>query len=92
VELAQRAVELTPKDSDTWSVLGVAHYCAGHCEQSVAALEKAIELRKTPLCADWLFLAMAHWRLGDKAQVLKDLRSLAHAALPRQREEVPHQN
>ena len=44
--------------------MGIAHYRAGDWQAAVAALEKASARRGH--AADWLFLAMAHWRLGDK--------------------------
>ena len=37
----------------------------------MAALEKAMELRKGGDSFDWFFLAMAHWQLGDKEQARK---------------------
>jgi tetratricopeptide (TPR) repeat protein len=66
VELAKRAVALTPKDGNRWNTLGVAHYRAGDWKAAIAALEKSMELRKGGDCSDWFFLAMAQWQLGGQ--------------------------
>ena len=46
----------------------MAHYWAGSWKDAVADLEKSMELRKGGDAYDWFFLAMAHWRLGNKAE------------------------
>jgi tetratricopeptide (TPR) repeat protein len=66
VELAQKAVELTPEEGSHWNTLGVAHYRAGDCNAAIAAFEKSMELRKGGDSFDWFFLAMAHWQLGEE--------------------------
>jgi tetratricopeptide (TPR) repeat protein len=71
VELAKRAVRLAPKDGDFWNTMGVAYYRAGNWTDAVAALETARELSKGGDAVDWLFLAMAHWRLGHKDEARK---------------------
>jgi len=68
VELAKKAVELAPREPNYWNTLGVAHYRAGDWGAAIAALEQAIWLRRVSDGSDWFFLAMAHWRLGDKEQ------------------------
>jgi WD40 repeat protein len=71
IELAQQAVELAPKQGLYWNTLGVAHYRAGNYEESIAALEKSRQLQARQLAAlDYLFLAMAHWKLGHKDEAL----------------------
>src|SRR5262249_58441957 len=60
------AVRLAPRGGDCWSVLGVARYRAGDWAGSVAALSKATGLRSGGDAGEWFFLALAHWRLGDK--------------------------
>jgi tetratricopeptide (TPR) repeat protein len=74
VEHARKAIELEPKASDPWWVLGLAYYRAGDWKASVAALEKTLELSNGGDAADWFFLAMAHWRLGhhDEARAWYD--------------------
>ncbi len=67
LHLATRAVELSPHDRDIWRVLGLAHYRAGHWQPAAGAIEKSMELGAgNPY--DWLPLAMAKSRLGNKNQ------------------------
>jgi serine/threonine protein kinase/tetratricopeptide (TPR) repeat protein len=71
VRLARQAVELAPKESNYWNTLGVAHYRAGDWPAARTALEKSMELRKGGDPFDWLFLAMAHWRLNQMDEARK---------------------
>jgi uncharacterized protein HemY len=48
--------------------LGVAYYRAGKWRDAVKALNRSVELRSGGDSGDWFFLAMAHWRLGDKIE------------------------
>ncbi|MBI1914048.1 MAG: tetratricopeptide repeat protein [Planctomycetes bacterium] len=78
IELAKKGMALGG-GAGWWQTLGWAYYRAGAWKESIAALEKSIEL--DPVGADpaqWLFLAMAHWQLGhkDKARQWYD-RSVA---------------
>jgi uncharacterized protein HemY len=66
VELARKAVELAPKARMIWNTLGAAQYRAGDWKAAIQALEKSMELSKGGDSFDWFFLAMAHWRLGEK--------------------------
>jgi tetratricopeptide (TPR) repeat protein len=67
VHLAQKAVELVPKQAFFWNTLGVAQYRAGHWKNAIEALTKSMELQKGNLESfDTFFLAMAHWRLDEK--------------------------
>ena len=66
VELGKKAVELEPKQGMWWNTLGAAHYRAGNWKESIAALEKSMELRAGGDSFDWFFLAMAHGKLGHK--------------------------
>jgi serine/threonine protein kinase/Flp pilus assembly protein TadD len=69
VELAKEAVTLTPKNALYWNTLGVAHYRAGDWKEAIEALTKSMELERGALESfDTFFLAMAHWRLGEKAK------------------------
>jgi hypothetical protein len=49
----------------------VAHYRAGDWKAAVAALDRSEQLLKGGNACNWLFLAMAHWKLGqhDEARV-----------------------
>jgi tetratricopeptide (TPR) repeat protein len=68
VELAGKAVEEEPQKRDYWNTLGVAQYRAGDWKASLAALDRSRQLGEGGNSFDSFFLAMAHWRLGDKQQ------------------------
>ena len=68
VELATKAVELAPKEGAMWNTLGVARYRNGQWKEAITALEKSVELGKRGGASDWLFLAMAHWQVGNKEE------------------------
>jgi tetratricopeptide (TPR) repeat protein/serine/threonine protein kinase len=71
VELASKAVELSPKKGGFWNTLGVAYYRAGDPEAAVSALLKSRKLRRGGDGSDSLFLAMAYRKLGDHEQARK---------------------
>jgi serine/threonine protein kinase/Flp pilus assembly protein TadD len=66
VELARKAVELAPDDGSTWNTLGAALCRAGSWNAAIAALEKSMALGGGGDSFDWFFLAMAHWKLGER--------------------------
>jgi serine/threonine protein kinase/Tfp pilus assembly protein PilF len=75
VELAKKAVALSPEEPAFWDTLGAAHYRAGDWDAARAALEKSIALyagrpdkRDTQESFSTFFLAMAHARLGNAAE------------------------
>jgi tetratricopeptide (TPR) repeat protein len=74
VALAAKAVARVPSDGASWRVLGVARYRAGDGRGALAALEKSIQLfadRPEPARRgglDAIFLAMAHWQLGEREE------------------------
>jgi eukaryotic-like serine/threonine-protein kinase len=70
LNLARGVVEQAPQVGLAWNTLGVAYYRIGDWKASVAALQKAMELRKGGDGHDWFFLAMAQWQLGDKDQAV----------------------
>jgi tetratricopeptide (TPR) repeat protein len=63
VRLAERAAALDPEVGAYWDTLGVARYRAGDWAGAVAALEKSRGLGSDE-ARTWLFLALAHERLG----------------------------
>jgi tetratricopeptide (TPR) repeat protein len=68
VDLAKKGIALEGH-AGWWQALGWAHYRAGAYKEAIAALEKSIALNKDGANADqWLFLAMAHWQLGQKEE------------------------
>jgi tetratricopeptide (TPR) repeat protein len=72
--LAKKAIAVRQESADYRHTLGVAHFRNGDDRAAIAELERAIQLRSGGSSFDWFFLAMAHWRLGDraKAQALFD--------------------
>ncbi len=61
------AVQLAPGAGGCWNTLGVAQYRRGDWKAAIEALTKSTELSKGGDGINWFFLAMAHWRLGDKS-------------------------
>ena len=66
LRLAQKAVTARPESANYRNTLGVAYYRSGDDRAAVAELEKAMSLQAGGTPFDWFFLAMAHWRLGDR--------------------------
>ena len=67
VRLAELAVNGAPEQSKAYllNTLGAALYRAGRFAEAVRRLEEGIQKRKGVSSeADWVFLAMAHHRLG----------------------------
>src|SRR5262249_12018150 len=71
VELARKAVQLSPQTAGCWTTLGLAHYRAGDGKAAIAALEKSVELDRGQGFIAHLFLAMAHQQLGNRDQARK---------------------
>jgi eukaryotic-like serine/threonine-protein kinase len=65
--LAREATSLTPENDAYWNTLGVANCRIGDWQAAAAALEQSIRYRSGGDAYDWLFLAMAHARMGDSA-------------------------
>jgi tetratricopeptide (TPR) repeat protein len=55
----------------------VALYRARDWKAAVAALDKARELSRGGDAGNWLFLAMAHWKLGNHDEALKMYKQAA---------------
>jgi serine/threonine protein kinase len=70
VAVAKKALERGPRTSREacLSLLGRAHYRAGEWQASVQALDKTVRSAGGPGCVGLLYLAMAHWKLGNKEQ------------------------
>jgi serine/threonine protein kinase len=67
VRLAKAAAASRPTDRNFWNTLGAAHYRAGHWAEARSALEEGLRHADGDAW-DWLLLALAHWRLGDRDQ------------------------
>jgi tetratricopeptide (TPR) repeat protein len=68
VDLAEMAVQLAPGEKGYWSTLGLAHYRAHQWRSAIRTLTKAVDLSHGGDAQDWLFLAMAHWKHGNKEE------------------------
>jgi tetratricopeptide (TPR) repeat protein len=70
VRLAETVVAGAPRNRDDLNTLGVALYRAGRYEEAIGRLNEARALTGDPQGTvwDWLFLAMAHGRLGHTAE------------------------
>jgi serine/threonine protein kinase/WD40 repeat protein len=66
--LAKRVAAAQPNDWRGWRTLGVVYYRLGDLERAVVALERSLRQGKEAAGLNNLFLAMCHWRLGDRAQ------------------------
>jgi serine/threonine protein kinase len=68
VEFAKLAVEHASDDTKGTflNTLGVAQYRAGQRQGAIDALQESMTLRNGGDPADWFFLAMAYWQLGQK--------------------------
>ena len=69
--LARTAVDRSPSIGTFRRTLGVAHYRAGDWNAAITALDKSMQLRAGGDASDRFFLAIAHWRKGDKEQATK---------------------
>jgi tetratricopeptide (TPR) repeat protein len=68
VRLAEFAINREPGIWSAWTALGAALYRAGRFAEAVRRLEEGIQKRNgRSVEADWVFLAMAHHRLGHRA-------------------------
>jgi tetratricopeptide (TPR) repeat protein len=73
LELARKAVALTPGTAIYLNTLGVAQYRAGQHAEAVATLEKSLAAGKGETDAfDLFFLAMARFQLGQIARARAD--------------------
>jgi tetratricopeptide (TPR) repeat protein len=59
-----KAVELAPTQARYWKELGMAQYRAGDWKAAVDALDKSLQTQQGGDGVTWLFLAMAHKKLG----------------------------
>jgi tetratricopeptide (TPR) repeat protein len=69
VELAKKAVELSPKAHSAWNTLGVAQYRIADWKGAIDAFEKSMELRRGGDGRDWFFLAMAYYQSGSSVDL-----------------------
>ena len=66
VELARQALAREPNNGSFQNTLGVALYRTHDWVGAIKALERGLELRHGGTATGFFFLAMAHWKKGDK--------------------------
>jgi protein O-mannosyl-transferase len=71
VELAKKALELNPAFTAAYNTLGVAYYRSGNWQSAIEWLDRSQEAVHGTNAVDWLFLAMAHERLGESNEARK---------------------
>ncbi len=75
VALARQVVAQAPKDTSSWSVLGVAQGRAGDWPAALAALKQAVALPGGGDATDHFWLALAHGHVGHAEQAQDHYRS-----------------
>jgi WD40 repeat protein len=71
VELGKMAVEQAPENAGYVNTLGTAYYRAGQWQPAIEALKRSIDLELPASAYNTLFLAMAHWQVGEKDEARK---------------------
>ncbi len=66
--LALKATRLAPGQAGYWNTLGVSYCRLGKWDQAVTALRRSVRLSGEGECADWLFLAIACWKLDRSVE------------------------
>lgn len=78
VRMAEQALEGNPGSYNLLNTLGCALYRAGRYDAAIQRLNEAIRVQgKDGAPIDWIFLAMAHHKLGKKAEAGKWLAKAA---------------
>src|SRR5262249_50560303 len=67
LRLAERAVELDPKEAGYWNTLGVARL-RNNRSDAAEAFERSLEQKSSNPALDWFPLAVLHARRGDAAE------------------------
>jgi tetratricopeptide (TPR) repeat protein len=79
LQLAEKAVAIKPGEHASLNTLGAALYRAKRFEDSIKKFEEAIKVHgQGGHASDWLFLAMAHHRLGHMDEAKKWLTEAQH--------------
>ena len=87
VALGKEIVAAQPNNAGFWNTLGTAQYRLGDWQEAVRSLEKSMSLRRGGTFFDWVFLAMAHWKLGHEIQARHWFRKAISGA--EQMQDVP---
>jgi tetratricopeptide (TPR) repeat protein len=68
--LVRQSLAAQPKDPGVHAILALVEYRRGHWDDSIAAVERSMALKKRPQAAQLFLLAMALARKGDKDTAL----------------------
>jgi tetratricopeptide (TPR) repeat protein len=68
--LVRQSLAAQPKDPGVHAILALVEYRRGHWDDSIAAVERSMALKKRPQAAQLFLLAMALARKGDKDMAL----------------------
>ena len=74
VRHAKPITESGPENGRWWQLLGIAQCQSGQWQDAVGSLKRSIERRSGGDAFDRLFLAKAHWQLGEKDDAMKRYR------------------
>ena len=84
VLLAEISHRLAPRQQRHGMILGIGLYRAGHFAGAAHCLEEPSPLEETDECLRGLFLAMAHWQLGDRERAGETYLEVAKRMPPEQ--------
>jgi eukaryotic-like serine/threonine-protein kinase len=68
LQLARKVIEADPEDPSLNMLLGLSEYRAGHAQEAIRDLNRVIQKDKDPLPRVYFALAMAQWRIGNRAE------------------------
>jgi tetratricopeptide (TPR) repeat protein len=68
IQLAKQATTAHPEKAVYWNTLGAAHCCAGDTASAVPALERSMALSHGGTPFDYVFLSLAHSRIGQQVE------------------------
>ncbi len=81
---ARRAAELAPESGLVLNTLGAALVRAGRNDEALSVLARSESINAASLSgpepADWAFIAMAQWRVGDRDAAIAAQQRLRHLA------------
>jgi protein O-GlcNAc transferase len=86
--LMRQSLESQPKDPGVHAILALVEYRRGHWDESIAAVERAMALRKGGQAAEWFLLAMALARKGEKEKALPWFDKAVERAVKKNLKEV----
>jgi uncharacterized protein HemY len=71
LKLARENVKTAPLKGDYWNTLGATQCRAENWTAALEAFGHSMQLKNGGDSSDWFFMAMAHWRRGEKEEAHK---------------------